>query len=254
MFFKRRKKKGAGSKHRTGYEDLRRFYRRVPNRKHALGAMLMRGPEPPLAAEVADVSAGGVRVVFNQGADPTLPAGFETTVRISSLVHEGGVEAAARLLRKEGDEDERVYYAFEFQDLGHLFSQVDTFWAKFFNRRRAGRVRPALGRRTKVSALAPAGETEVALQDVSLFGAGLSVSREVAPSLYEIPQLQLEFDVPSQDQRFSCQAHLRHATVRGNAIVLGYEFEDPQSQPAIGALKKFIAGREDEMRQWEEAS
>jgi c-di-GMP-binding flagellar brake protein YcgR len=267
MFFKRRKKKGpAGPEERKGFEDLRRHYRRAPNRKHALGVQLMGASFPPIPAEAMDVSAGGARLAFTPDCDPKFHENFEAELAFTSLVHEGQVRAPARLLRREEGEDGKVLYAFEFKDVTRLFEQVDPFFAKFFNRRRASRLRPALGARVPATLAIPDGGTpneavtngatteggvDAALQDISLFGAGFTLTGDAAAALVEVERPRLTITVPGQEQNFVCHARRRHATARGSGFVLGYEFEDPQSEPGVDSLRKYVAWREDEIQRWE---
>ena len=83
MLFRRKKKK----------EDLRRHYRTVPGKKHALSASLELAGRTPVKAQLLDVSGGGAGLGFPVEGAPELAPGSEVLLGFQSFTLNHSIRA-----------------------------------------------------------------------------------------------------------------------------------------------------------------
>ncbi len=255
MIFRRKKREQAPQ------AEMRREYRRVPGKKHALGVKLAASNQPPVAGELVDLSAGGVGVLFPGGRDPGLDPGQEVLLSFSSLMHGGEVVAEA-LARSSWDGDEGGRrYGFEFTDRERLFAQLDAYYFKFFNRRRAMRVRPALDRKLTATLAIESDSMEVSIHNISPDGFGVVVAPEKAGMLEGAEDLTCTFAVPktaSQERAAGVWlARAVHLSPLPQGLVFGAVFlipEDPEVIARRQALAEYCAERSAEMALWDTPS
>ena len=244
----RRKKEGEGSR-----AELRRHYRHAPGKKHALSVKLAR-PEDPVAGDLIDLSAGGAGVLFPWDRDPGMVPGDEVVLSFTSLVHGGEVETTARVARAR-DEQEPAgrRYGFEFTDHERLFAQLDAYYFKFFNRRRAMRVRPGLDRELCAELSFGPESVKVALHDVSPDGFGVLMKAEEAQLLDGVASMTCTFTLPGSDDPITWQARAVHRTALAQGRSLGAVFllsEADAVGPQRVALADYCAARAAELAQW----
>ena len=280
MFFRRKKKEQAPSR-----IELRRHYRRAPAKKHALGVKLLpgastalagsadadsaggRGEAPggvPVAGELLDLSAGGAGVFFPAARDPELEVGDSVNLSFTSLVHGGEIRAAARVATSVEEEEPRRgrRYGFEFTDCEALFAQLDAYYFNFFNRRRAMRVRPALDKKLPAE-ISYHDETfgdqsvPIIFHDISPDGFGAILSADKAPTLDGVTRLEVQLQLPGQEEPMGWKALLIHRSLRGRSLVVGAVFLMDESEavgPERQALADYCARREAEIALWDSQS
>lgn len=249
MFFRRKKKKDEGPR-----SELRRHYRRAPGKKHALGVKLVRA-EGPVAGELIDLSAGGAGVLFPWDRDPVMEPGEEVELSFTSLVHGGEVKVAA-VVASARDEEEPAgrRYGFEFTDHERLFAQLDAYYFKFFNRRRAMRVRPALDKKLRAELSFGPGSMDVAIHDVSPDGFGVLMKPEDAQLLDGVNDMTCTFTLPGAKEATTWQARTVHLTSLAQGTALGAVFliaEADAVGPERQALADYCAARAAEIALWD---
>lgn len=246
MLWKRKKKEES-------YEEYRRFYRRAPGKKHALGVKLRRQAGGTVAGDLLDVSAGGAAVLFRE--DPRVPDQTPIVLAFNSLARSGEIVADARVASR-ASMDGGVRYGFEFTDLEALFAQIDLYYVKFFNRRRAVRVRPALDTKVTAQVMTMIGTLEGPLTDVSVDGFGVLFDVERAKALNGVTTFELQFVLPRAKEAIRWSARAIHLTAVPRGIVFGGAFQ-PQPTADLerqrGALAQYCASREEEMARWDTA-
>lgn len=236
-------------------EELRRFYRRAPGKKHALSVQIRRENTTPLSGELADVSAGGAGVFFKKGQDPKLAEAAGTLLVFSSLGREGQVLATCRVASVAAMED-GTRYGFEFIDLPGLFGQLDDYYVRFFNRRRSMRVRPGLDQKIECRLSTQVGAIIGRLQDFSVDGVGVALDAQQARILSGVEALEVQFVIPKSRVEVRWSTRAVHLTPAKAGVVLGGEFTPVASSELAAqrlALSEYAAARAAEMARWDSA-
>lgn len=234
-------------------DELRRFYRRAPGKKHALSVQIRREQTTSLNGELADVSAGGAGVSFAAAHDPELSPGAGTVLVFSSLGRSGQVFAMSRVVSATPVAD-GTRYGFEFVDLPGLFQQLDEYYVRFFNRRRLVRVRPGLDQKIEVRLSTQAGSSLGRLQDFSTDGVGIALDTEQASTLPDADALEVQFVIPKSRVEIRWAARAVHLTNAKAGAVLGGEFA-PEPCAELESQRKALADyaevRAAEMARWD---
>ena len=145
---------------------------------------------------------------------------------------------------------------FRFDDVVGLFNQLDTYFVKFFNRRRAIRVQTALDTKVTVLLHTPAGELQGRLANVSVDGVGVTVDPAVAGSLGGVDMLDVEFTIPKVKVVIPWHAHSIHVTVSPRGTMFGARFDPQPSKELKGQmteLTKYVEKRVTDMARWDSA-
>ncbi len=244
MFFRRKNKK------KQKPEELRQHYRRAPGKKHALSIKLERQDGATLSGELADLSAGGVGILFPLEQDPEFAVGETMTLHFSALVHDGTVKVDAEMVRCIQSDATGVRYGFRFTSAEDLFEQLDSFYLKFFNRRRDVRLRPALDRRFTTQLHTSAGTIDVTVHDISPSGFGFVMPETDAFAAGD--SFEVELFIPKQPEPVRWPAKIAHIT--GGRVGMEFDVERIESSPAEHELlKNYCAQREIDMARWDNA-
>jgi len=249
MFFRRKKKRKQGS------AEYRRHYRRRPGKKHQLAVRLCVEGGTPVPSELIDVSAGGAGLGIPAERDPGLEEEQIVVLTFSSLGHGRTITAAAAVSTVAVHEGS-TRYGLAFQDQSALFSQLDAHFLKYFNRRRAVRVQPALDTTlTGVLTFGP-GSMDVRIHDLSVDGFGVLLDAENAQLLSGVGELQASFEIPGSTREISWGAHGVHLTQLSQGVLFGAAFAAGQAlaPPAErDALLEYTRAREADMARWDTA-
>lgn len=245
MLFRRKPKSGESRAER------RRQYRIPQSKKHPLSATLKRENES-IQAEFVDVSVhgAGLRVTAERGAKLELGNVLEITVM--SLSH-GKVTTPGKLVHKESD-GKHTRLGFEFVNIGDLYSQLDAFYARIFNRRRAVRVRPELDRKLTVVMRWSGKEMKANVTNVSETGVGISLPAETATQIEGVEKVAIQFKLPGAAEDLQGHAFVRNKNAVSGQVVYGlmFDFDQPGSlttrRAEIGA---YVEKRAEEIAKWE---
>lgn len=250
MFFWRKKKKdGPRAEHR-------RHYRRAPGKKHALAVKALVADQS-FKGEIVDLSAGGAGIQFPTDKAPEVDSGGEVRLSFTSLVHGGEVSALARVasVREEEEGSTIRRFGFEFSDHEALFAQLDTYYFKFFNRRRAMRVRPALDKKLTATLNFGPGNMEVSIFDISPDGFGMVMAPEKASLLDEVEDLGCTFTLPGAPEPQAWQARAVHISELQHGVHFGAVFllnpEDEEAAVQRQQMVNFCAERAAEIALWD---
>lgn len=242
MIFRKKKNDDPG--------ELRQHYRRKPNKKHALAVKLRFEKGPPVAGELLDVSAGGAAVGFSKESAPELDPGDPAQLSFTSLVHGGEVLAKAVVASSARHQFGRRY-GFAFTDPEGLFAQLDAYYLKFFNRRRAVRVRPDLNVALKAELAFGSSSMDVKINDISYDGFGVMLVPEKAGQLVEIKEVVVSLIVPKSKVPIRWPARTAHLTMlRHGGVLYGAAFQ-PANQKELDALQVYVEAREADMARWD---
>jgi len=230
----------------------RQHYRRALAKHHAMGVVLVRPGNNPIHGEIHDLSAGGAAVRFAAGSEPLIDEGDPVLLRFSSLVRGSVVEAQATNVRT-WEESGYVCFGFAFTEPASVFDQLDSYFLKFFNRRRFVRVRPALGTRLRMWIEAGDHELEVEVHDISRSGVGFVVDQQTADFLGAVGTLSVGFKIPQTNYEFKSSAETRFTAPFSKGVRVGIELVDPDAtmKKELHALYEYLAEREEDIARWE---
>lgn len=200
-----------------------------------------------------DVSVQGVGAAFRLSNDPALGEDDVVEVAIKCGMR-SEVTTPARTVYGQVENDGRIRYGFQFINEGNLYSQLDNFYARLFNRRGSPRVRPALEHRVTATLGWRSNTLDVTLAEVSASGAGLSLPVTDAYQLAGIDRFRIRFELPGVREAFEGEARLEKRKQKSARAWLGVSFDfDAGGNLAgmAGELASFVERRVEEMEGWE---
>jgi c-di-GMP-binding flagellar brake protein YcgR len=202
-----------------------------------------------------DLSARGVGVAMSFASDPNLAPGDVVDVAISAMMRVA-VETPARVANIGQARVGHVRYGLEFLNVGNLYSQLDAFYGRFFNRRRNARVRTAFDEVVRVEMSWAGGEHTARVYDVSERGMGLAVPADLSVSIDDGELISLRFRLRGSATSLEGLARVRSDVTLERRRVIGLEFdlEHPGGLSRHGAaLREYVSTRAAQMEAWEQA-
>jgi c-di-GMP-binding flagellar brake protein YcgR len=234
--------------------DARAQYRKRPPKSVGLEATLRVSGWEPVKVELIDLSirGAGIRVPFK--SDRNLRIGDTVELTIGALMR-SDVRTAARVVFAQADGESHVRYGLQFLNLGGLYSQLDTLYARVFNRRKHRRVMPTLDRRTHVMLTWNGGEIRAQMFDLSTHGIGVTLTRDGAARVAHISRFDLRFSLPGAAEVIGGPAEVRHRSAHKSQVLIGLAF-DMEHTPGLAqhaeAIEAYVERREAEISRWEE--
>lgn len=252
MFFKKKAPTPKATKTRA---EQRAQYRKRNSKSQALEATLRVPKWEALRVELVDLSVRGacIRIAFAQ--DRNLKANDLVELSIGSMMR-NEVRTAARVANISRDGESHIRYGLEFLNINNLYAQLDTFYARHFNRRKHVRVVPTLDRKVQVKARWAGEEVSGHVFDISQSGIGIVLSKDSSARVAEVEVLELSLKLPGMEGELSGRAKVRHRTALNQNTLLGLEFEldTPEGFARhTEALTAFVERRAVEMSQWEKS-
>ena len=210
-------------------------------------------PSGTFQGDFRDISVQGVGAAFRLTNDPHLGEDdvIEVVVRCGMRDE---IATPARTVYGQLEDDGRMRYGFQFINEGNLYSQLDNFYARLFNRRGSPRVRPALEHSVVATIGWRSNELDVILCDVSATGAGLTLPITDAYQLQGIDRLRMRFDLPGVRETFEGEARVEKRKQSGKRAWMGVSFDFDAGgslSELAGELASFVDRRVEEMEGWE---
>ena len=250
--FSPKKKKSAPAPAPTSREQ-RAQYRKRPSKAQRLEATLDIAGWPSLTVELVDLTMRGVGVRVPFASDRNLKIGDIVELKIGAMMRDE-IATPARVVNSGPDGESHVRYGFEFLNIGNLYSQLDGFYARHFNRRRNTRVLPALDRKIQASLSWSGDELHVQVFDLSESGIGLVLTKDSAARVLEIQRFNVRFKLPGSEEALAGPVSVRHRTPVHQHVLLGLTFD---LKTPVGfsrhlpAIRAFVEQRASEMAMWE---
>jgi c-di-GMP-binding flagellar brake protein YcgR len=257
MLFGRKKEAAKASQTRTPQRrtasERRRQYRRKNSPSSDLrihmhvGQILHQGV-------VVDLSMFGCGVAFVREQNPRLSLGDVAEVTITSLQH-GRVCTPARIVWARTTNDGGFRYGLEFISMGSLYAQMNSFYARLFNRRRAPRVKPPLDTRVACRLHWGGKELAGAVRELSATGASLDLTREAARGLVRGESIALRFKLSRGGPEISGLAEIKNRTEISEHVLLGVDFDHKQEggfAAHLATIEQYVDERLAEVDRWEE--
>jgi c-di-GMP-binding flagellar brake protein YcgR len=263
MFFPKKKKPEstpdpdsnakAKPKSKPSSAENRAHYRKRSSKSQRLEAILKVEGWSPLTVELLDltVRGAGVRVPFAN--DRNLKRGDIVELSIGAMMRDE-IMTPARIANTQADGNSHIRYGLEFLNLGNLYSQLDAFYSRHFNRRRKPRVLPSLDRKISATLTWNGGELNVHVFDVSEAGIGLVLTKDSAARVLEIPRFNVKFKLPGTNEELKGPVTVKHRSPVQQHVLLGLIFDVEAADgfaKHAAALRAFVEQRTREMAMWD---
>lgn len=245
MFFNRKKKKA---------QELREHYRRAPGKKHALGLSVQAADGSTVKATIDNMSAGGVGFRFDSDDAPRLTIDTGVMMTFVSLGPGKQVLAPGMVVGVRGSEAEGILYGVQFTDVAGLFKQLDVSLLRFFNRRKAMRVLPELGKKLPVGARVEHEQVRMTINDLSWMGLGFSLDVANAEKFMHVREFEVSFQVKKDGPLIDTPVKLVHRTLTGANVLFGCTFVNPDQKAGDEQrqiLEEYTKVREEDMARWD---
>lgn len=250
MFFKKKLPKPSTAATRA---EQRAQYRKRNAKSTQLEATLRAPKWEALRVELMDLSLRGacIRIAFAQ--DRNLKVDDIVELSIGSMMR-NEIQTAARVANITRDGESHIRYGLEFVNINNLFAQLDSFYARHFNRRRSVRVVPSLDRKVQVKARWAGEEVSGHVYDISGAGVGIVLTKDSSARIAEVTELDVSLRLPGNPSEFSGRAKVRHRTSLNQHTLIGLEFDladEAGFARHAAELASFVEQRTKEMNQWE---
>ncbi len=237
--------------------DVRKHYRKAPGKTHALMAHVqMPHSGGVVAAEVLDVSAGGASLQMETSQVQELSVGVSANLSFSSLRMRSELLVHAHVISVLASRDGRSRFGFSIVDPDELFTRIEPYYLKYFNRRRLLRVVPELGRSMKADVRTPdGGGFRLDIQDITEEGIGFALHAEEIEWMTSGDAFDVEFKIPGANVVWNGTADRVHVTGLKDAVRAGLAFREPDAKtgPAQGSLEVWLNTRRVAMAKWDSA-
>jgi len=245
MFFRRKKKKS---------EELREHYRRAPGKKHALGLSVQVAGGSPVQATIENLSAGGTGFRFSAADAAALTIDTEVNLTFTSLGPGRQVVAPGLIVGVRGAAADGLLYGVQFRDVAGLFAQLDTSLLRFFNRRKAMRVLPALGKTLPIDATVSNESVRMTINDLSWMGLSFLLDPANAEKFMQAREFDVDFSLSKGGPKITTPVRLVHKTLTGAKVLFGGCFVNPDQKAGDEQrrlLEEFAKAREKDMARWD---
>ena len=243
MFFRKRESK---------LENRRESYRKRQSRAHQVDLKVVT-PSGSTQGEFIDISVLGLGARFPFERDPMLSSDDVIELLIECGPN-GSVQTPARVVRSREDGEGFVRYGFEFINQGNLYSQLDSFFSRLFNRRSSVRIRPSLEREVKMQLAWKGHRVEAVVSEISNKGAGIVLPITATYQIKGVDEVLASFDLPGVKHHFEGRARVcsRKASAGKVFVGLAFEMEGPQAFGDVAQLlESFVSERAREMVRWD---
>jgi c-di-GMP-binding flagellar brake protein YcgR len=238
----------------TPHNDGRGPYRRPQTKAHRLSISVRTGSGTEYSGTFHDLSVGGASAQFAIHSKVLVPGQLVILV-IGSLTRANKVTAKARVVYCTDEPGGRLC-GFQFTEPALLVQQIDSFYARFFNRRKSTRVGMPLDRKIGVQLRAGGEEFKCELTDLSLEGLQVRTSRANAKALEGLNHADFRFKLPGNGPEICGRAAiLRRTSPVQEQVTLGLAFDLTQPDGVLkhfSAVRSFIVHRMAEISKWDD--
>ncbi|MBK8179235.1 MAG: PilZ domain-containing protein [Planctomycetes bacterium] len=240
--------------HEVQSADRRAAYRRKQTQAHRLSLSVRTAKGEELIGNFQDLSIGGASAKFAIHEN-VLSVGQTVVLTIGSLSRPGKVIAKARVLFAKESHGGR-HCGFAFTEPKALASQLDSFYARFFNRRKTERVGTPLDRRIPVQLFLGGLERAADLVDLSTEGMQVRLARAAAKEFDGANHVHVRFVLPRNTKEITGRAAILRRTQLRDQVTLGLAFDlitEEGISSHIDALTDWIVHRSNEIAKWDSA-
>jgi c-di-GMP-binding flagellar brake protein YcgR len=241
----------ASSDDRSG--ERRGPYRQGTSNSQPLSVTLMIPASQPVQGQLIDLTAQGAGVCVPFATDPNLSVGDVVEVVVGSMMR-APIETPAKVVNVGQEGSGLVRYGLEFINVGNLYSQLDTFYARFFNRRRHVRVQPLFDQVIRVELAWAVADLTARVYDISESGMSLTIPKHFDLELASTGPASLRFQLPNSGVPVEGLAHVCFDVRLERRRLAGLEYDLQSSEGFarhVHAIREFVDQRSQQMMQWE---
>ncbi len=204
--------------------------------------------------ECVDVSIGGAGVSLPRTKDLELVEGTKVRVRVHHMSRARGIEASAEVVTV-AQIGSNVRYGLRFVDINEVIQQVDSFYARWFNRRRSPRVMPDFTTKVTGSVKWSDGELSARIHDISMGGVGVLATLEQVAPLKIKARVEISLKLPNSPLPIVCRARIVGMKAFTKNVLVGLEFEPNGGieRYAVG-LQRYVDERQAQITQFNHAA
>jgi len=239
---------------RQGTRDGRGAYRvpKQPGANVEVGILCEDGRKA--TGECVDVSIGGAGVSLPRTKDLELIEGTKVRVRVQHMSRARGIEANAEVVTV-AQTGASVRYGLRFVDVNEVIQQVDSFYARWFNRRRNVRVMPDFTTKVSGTVKWSDGELSARVHDISMGGVGVLATLDQVKPLKIKSRVEIALTLPNSPLPIVCRARIVGMKAFTKNVLVGLEFEPNGGieRYAVG-LQRYVDERQAQITQFNHAS
>lgn len=235
-------------------EERRAAFRRPQTHAQRLSLSVRTPAGEDLPGLFRDLTIRGAAAVFVINPRQIL-VGQSVVLSIGSLSRTTRVVATARVVFCMNVSGGRLC-GFQFLDPVSLTPQIDSFYARFFNRRRTQRVGMPLDRKTPVHLIHNGHEVACELLEISTDGMQIRAPRAQAKALDGANHVFVRLPLPGQKDEIHGRAAILRRTQLREMMTLGLSFDLLQEGGFAQhrrALQSWIDRRAAEIAKWDQA-
>ncbi|MBL8863090.1 MAG: PilZ domain-containing protein [Planctomycetes bacterium] len=239
------------------YEGAREVREQYRVEKQA-GSQLEASIECPdgrrVVGQCSDVSVGGAGIVVPQSKDLQLVEGTKVRVRIKHFSRPKEVETEA-LVVTVSQVGATVRYGLRFPRISEVVKQIDSFYARWFNRRRSQRVMPDFTTKVPVKVRWEGGELQAKVHDISTGGVGILATADQLSGLVEKSRVEVTLTLPGSAATIACRARVAGLRAFTKNMLVGLEFEANGGIERYSvALQRYVDERQRSIAKFNEAA
>ena len=237
----------------SGGRDARKQYRVNKHTGGQMQVVLHVDGKPRATGECADLSIGGVGVSLPRTKDPELVEGTQLRVTIQHLGRAKGIDAAAEIVTV-AQVGQGVRYGLRFLNVAEVVQQVDSFYARWFNRRRHVRVMPDFATKLSGDVKWSDGELSARIHDLSMGGVGILATLDQVAALKDKSRVEIALTLPGTPLPITCRAKVVGMKSFTKNVLIGLEFEPNGGiERYTAALQRYIDERQRSIAKFNEA-
>lgn len=220
---------------RTGGRETREQYRAQKSAGVQLEATIQSADGKKVVGDCADVSVGGAGVLVPQSKSIGIVEGAKVRVSIQHVGRAKAIESDA-IVVTVSNVGSLVRYGLRFASVAKIVEQVDSFYARWFNRRRSARVMPDFTTKISTSLRWSDGELQARVHDVSMGGVGILCTLDQVTGLKSGTRVELSMSLPGTPVPIACRARIVGIKTFTKNVLVGLEFEPN------GGIERYAAG------------
>lgn len=236
------------------YDERRDAYRRPQTQAHRLSLSVKTPSGEDFIGMFHDLSISGASAKFDVSANKLI-VGHVVILLIGSMTRTAKVIANARVMFNSETQGGR-HCGFQFTEPKALNKQLDSFYGRFFNRRKAPRVGMPLDKRVAVQLFVTGTEVKAELVDLSAEGMQVRMKRAQAKTFDGANHLFLRMTLPGQQAEISGRAAILRRSQTNDTVTFGLAFDLLQERGIskhVAALHSWIVHRSHEISMWDGA-
>ena len=182
-----------------------------------------------LSGSLININLNGAAISFPADQCPDFKPGERVKLRVITVETQKKIVIDATLRDLRTVEDRKLC-RFQFPTSNRLAKEMDPSLLRYFNRRRAVRVKPDMTSPIVVDLECERGFSEGWIVDISTTGLGLGLRPDMAKRMGRPKHVTVSFQLPGNEKPLLLEGTVPNIRRVGNMIVYGIEFDQSQTE------------------------